>query len=755
MSDHSIIPLALTVLLLPLAGFVLTIFFGKRLPRHGDWLGTILVSGGLACSLLILFRKIGVYASETIATRFTWVDFHSVPGIGPLRIDLGFAIDNLSAIMMAVVMLVSTLVHFFSIGYMRGDVRYSRYFAYLGLFTFSMLVIVLADNLFLLYCGWELVGISSYLLIGHWYEKKSASNAAMKAFIVNRVGDVGFFAGIMILFATFHTFGLEEIFSSMSAGTIPFGSEGWLTAAGVLLFCGAVGKSAQFPLHVWLPDAMEGPTPVSALIHAATMVAAGVYMVARLYPMMTADALVVIAYIGAITALISATIALVQNDIKKVLAYSTISQLGYMVMALGVGAYTAGFFHLVTHAMFKAGLFLGSGSVIHAMHHALHEQHDHETDPQDIRNMGGLRTAMPLTFVTFVCYTLAISGFPLTSGFLSKDAVLGGTLAFGSLTGDYTIALIAFFVAGLTAFYMFRLLILTFLGSHAKPERLSLVHESPRVMTVPLMVLAGLSTFIVFSINPINAGDSWLTTSVLRPVTVVPAAVASAGIGAFEEAAHATHTTAITLSVLIALLATLLAFVTYYWKRIDADAMAGRLAPFHRFLLNKWYFDELYGKMVVGATLAWSSALSRFDATVVDGFVNGSASWTKALVFGYPDHVKQGKLTSRVYLAVAVIISAGLGLATVEWLWPGDVTFLSGALALAGGILSAGLILFLFWAGAGGFDRYVIDGVVNASAYLSGFGGLLLRKFQTGKVQNYIMFAVMGAMVLYFLFRLL
>jgi NADH-quinone oxidoreductase subunit L len=289
-----------------------------------------------------------------------------------------------------------------------------------------------------------------------------------------------------------------------------------MTAAGILIFCGAVGKSAQFPLHVWLPDAMEGPTPVSALIHAATMVAAGVYLVARTFPLMTADALLVIAYTGAVTAFISATIAIAQNDIKKVLAYSTISQLGYMIMALGVGAYTAGFFHLVTHAMFKAGLFLGSGSVIHGMHHALHHQGDHHTDPQDVRNMGGLRQRMPVTFWTFVMYTLAISGVPLTSGFLSKDEILAGTLAFGGLSGHVLIPIIGFLVAGLTAFYMFRVVILTFLGEHKDAHRLEHIHESPKVMTVPLMILAALSVFILFSFDPTGGTKGWVSHAIER-----------------------------------------------------------------------------------------------------------------------------------------------------------------------------------------------------------------------------------------------
>ena len=320
MSQESLMFLSIAILLLPLVGFVKVAFLGKKLPRQGDWLETLAITVSLLLSLLVLYQKLTLYHAETLSLNFTWIDFREVPGIGPLKIVLGFSVDNLAAIMLVVVTLISTLVHFFSVGYMQGDVRYSRYFAYLGLFSFSMLMIVLANNLFLLYVGWELVGLSSYLLIGHWYEKKSASDAGMKAFITNRIGDVGFFVGIMILFGTFHTFGLAEIFEHVKAGTLPFGSEWWLTAAGVLIFCGAVGKSAQFPLHVWLPDAMEGPTPVSALIHAATMVAAGVYLVARTFPLFTADALLVIAYIGAITAFISATIAVAQNDIKKVLA---------------------------------------------------------------------------------------------------------------------------------------------------------------------------------------------------------------------------------------------------------------------------------------------------------------------------------------------------------------------------------------------------------------------------------------------------
>ncbi|MDI6401971.1 NADH-quinone oxidoreductase subunit L, partial [Balneolaceae bacterium ANBcel3] len=474
---------ALTAFFLPLAGFLLLIFFGKRLPRQGDWLGTLLVSASLLLSLMILFGRPS--GDEALTATWTWAVFGGIPGMDTVVVELGIMIDTLSSIMLVVVTLISTLVHFFSMGYLKGDIRYSRYFAYLGIFTFSMLGIVLTHNLLMMYIFWELVGLSSYLLIGHWYEKKSASNAAMKAFIVNRVGDAGMFIGIMIVFVNFSTFSFDGIFGAVASGDLPFQSQAWLTAAGVLIFCGAIGKSAQFPLHVWLPDAMEGPTPVSALIHAATMVAAGVFLVARLFPLFTADALLIIAYVGAFTALLAASIAITQNDIKKVLAWSTISQLGYMVMALGAGAFAAGFMHLVTHAAFKAGLFLGSGAVIYAMHEALHKQHDHHTDPQDIRNMGGLKSKLPVTYFTFLLFTLAISGVPFTSGFLSKDEILAGTLAFSTLNGHYLLPVIAFIVAGMTAFYMFRLLILTFHGKPADEKRLSLMEEVPYVMTIP------------------------------------------------------------------------------------------------------------------------------------------------------------------------------------------------------------------------------------------------------------------------------
>lgn len=753
MSHETILQLSVVILLLPLLGFTLLIFFNKRLPRQGDWLETGILFLALGLSLLVFGVKMVNYRYETLQATFTWVNFGNVPGFGPMKLELGIMVDNLAAIMLVVVNIVSALVHLFSIGYMHGDVRYGRYFAYLGIFTFSMLGIVITNNFWMMYVFWELVGLSSYLLIGHWFEKKSASDAAKKAFVVNRVGDIGMFTGIMILFATFQTFTFSTIFESIQSGSIPLGSEAWLTAAGILIFCGAIGKSAQFPLHVWLPDAMEGPTPVSALIHAATMVAAGVYLVARTFPMMTADALMFIAYIGAITAFISATIAIAQNDIKKVLAYSTVSQLGYMVMGLGVGAYTAGFFHLVTHAMFKAGLFLGSGSVIHAMHHALHHAGDHHTDPQDIRNMGGLRSKMPITFWTFLMYTLAISGIPLTSGFLSKDEILAGTLAFGSLTGHTIISIIGFLVAGLTAFYMFRLVIVVFFGEHKDHHRIEAVHESPKTMTIPLIVFAVLSFFAFYSPNPFGAASGWFFDAIRRPESVVPAAVAAAGIESFEEALHHSHSLAMILSLTVAGLGILIAFATYYWKKISADAVADRLKPLHAFFLNKWYFDELYEWMFVGGTKGLARVFAWFDNRIIDGIVNGVGSWTKAITLGKKQNWEEGSIASMFYLGVTGAISLYVGWIAGAAMMPFGASI--GTMIGYGllGLAVAGLTFFLFYVGVGGFDNSIVDGLVNATAYLAGFFGLLTRRVQTGKVQTYLAFVILGVMVFFLWFR--
>ncbi|MBM2816961.1 MAG: dehydrogenase subunit [Ignavibacteria bacterium] len=516
MGHNTLLILATIVLLLPLASFLILVTNRKRLPgRSAGIIGTSFIGIGLILSIIIAAHKMVTFKMlPMIQYKFDWFTVGNIP------VKVGIGIDNITGIMLIVVMLISFLVHLFSVEYMRDDVRFSRYFAYLGVFTFSMLGIVIANNFFFMYIFWELVGLSSYLLIGHWYEKDSASNAAKKAFITNRIGDLGFFIGIMILYFSYNSFMFDEIFTKINYGILPFDSGTMLTVAGILIFCGAIGKSAQFPLHVWLPDAMEGPTPVSALIHAATMVAAGVYMTARVFPMFTGWALIFIAYTGAITAFIAATIAITQNDFKRVLAYSTVSQLGYMIMGLGVGAFTNGFFHLVTHAWFKACLFLASGSVIFAMHKAAHHFNDHHTDAQDIRNMGGLRKTMPLTYYTFLMATIAICGVPFTSGFLSKDGILAGTLAYAQLNGHWLIPIIGFSAAGMTAFYMFRLAIVAFHGQ-PKTEIAGHTKENNWVIVFPLVLLATLSLWFFYSGNPLDPSKGWFHEKVKPQPTAV------------------------------------------------------------------------------------------------------------------------------------------------------------------------------------------------------------------------------------------
>jgi NADH-quinone oxidoreductase subunit L len=685
-----------------------------------------------------LIGKLTIFPDiDYIQLKITWFALSE-----NFKVNVGIGIDNLSALMLIVVTLISFLVHVFSIEYMFDDKRYTRYFAYLGLFTFSMLGIVITNNFLFMYVFWELVGLSSYLLIGFWYEKDSAANAGKKAFIVNRIGDLGFFIGILMVFFAFGSFLFDDIFNAnnvnaLASKTLPFGLDPgtFLTISGVLLFCGAIGKSAQFPLHVWLPDAMEGPTPVSALIHAATMVAAGVFLVARIFPMLTANALTIIAYFGAITAFISATIAITQNDFKKVLAYSTVSQLGYMVMGLGVGAFTMGFFHLVTHAWFKACLFLASGSVIHAMHHSMHKAGDHHTDPQDINNMGGLRRTMPLTYITFLIATLAISGVPFTSGFLSKDGILAGTLAFGSLTGHWLIPIIGFLSAGITAFYMFRLTIVAF---HGKPKTsiASHTHENKFVIVMPLVVLAVLSFWFFYSPDPSDGAKGWFAHSLPQPKTAVinyqfqhlvrfdqlhlsdnqeshnsneaghnessnvtndehqghsesHASVghtASHGDNHFQEVMHSYHWTTIGFSLTIAGLGILFAFMVYQFKLFSAENMSKQMVRLYTFSYRKWYFDEIYQATVVNGTVGLAKLLAWFDLYVIDGIVN---------LF----HV-----------------------------------------------ISRGLAYFI-----GHFDNIVIDGIVNLIAKITGLLGAIFRKFQTGRVQTYVIFVIIAIIVLIYL----
>jgi len=593
---------ALFILLLPLAAFVVQIFIGKRLPRKGDWLPTSAMIAAFLLAVPIFVEALSTYEPGYVIARETWnwLDFGSV------QISFGIMIDNLTAIMLVVVTLVSSLVHLYSIGYMQDDPKYNRYFAYLSLFSFSMLGLILVDNFFGIYVFWELVGLSSYLLIGFWFEKKSAANASKKAFITNRVGDVGMFAGIMIIFSTIGSFTFESVFVGVANGQL---AGTMLTVTGILIFLGAVGKSAQFPLHVWLPDAMEGPTPVSALIHAATMVAAGVYMVGRVFLLFTPDALLIIAYIGTITAFMAATIAIVQKDIKRVLAFSTISQLGYMMVGIGTGGYTAGLMHLTTHAMFKALLFLGSGSVIHALH------------TQDMTEMGGLRKKAPITFYTFLIGTLALSGVPPFSGFWSKDAILASALEFGMLHSAHIgIFVIMALSAGITAFYMFRVIYMTFTGEPRDKGKYDRAHESPLIMTIPLAILA------LIAANPVWG---WFKGLIVKPeLSDYGAGVAQISHLGGHDVAHTAHTGAMITSILVAGSGILLAATVYYWKKISAESWAKRLKPIYNLLWNKYYVDEFYRATFINGTLFKARLLAAFDGKVIDAVVNGAARLT-------------------------------------------------------------------------------------------------------------------------------
>ncbi len=672
------ITLALYIWLLPLLAFVIQIFLGKRLPRKGDWVSVGAIGISFVLAVVMFIRMLLHYDPEFAAHAvIPWIN------AGAFKISMGMYVDNLTVVMAMVVATVSFVVHIYSIGYMEGDPRYNRFFAYLSLFSFSMFGLIFFDNLFGIFMMWELVGLCSYLLIGFYFEKDSASNAGKKAFITNRVGDWGFLIGLLIVFTTLGTFNLIDIHELVAQGKL---SGGLLTAAGVLLFCGAIGKSAQFPLHIWLPDAMEGPTPVSALIHAATMVAAGVYLMARISFMLSIDAMLVVAYIGGFTSLFAATIAITQNDIKRVLAYSTISQLGYMIMAIGVGAYQAGFFHLVTHAMFKAGLFLGSGSVIHAMHHAMHKVGVDE-DPNDIRLMGGFKNKMPVTYYTFLIFTLALSGIPFFSGFLSKDAILGGTLAFAMAQSNpihYLLPFFGFTAAIITAFYMFRLVIKTFYGEPKRPDLYEHIHESPKVMTGPLVTLASLSIWIVFtlpSINPLTAEHGWYYHLVQKPESAVHGALAPTEIP--EHIEHVAHVNGMLISIVFALSGILLAFMFYFWKKWDVEALTKKIRPLYDLSYHKYYFDEIYNATFVRGLLLWNNMLAWFDGHIIDGIVNGSAFVVR------------------------------------------NVSKFSGI-----------------------FDLGFVDGLVNATARLINRVGQTARKIQTGQVQYYILGALAGLVLI-------
>jgi NADH-quinone oxidoreductase subunit L len=596
----------------PLLGAALQLFFGRRFSNRA----VSAVSVGLPG--LSFLWAVGCFAqflrlSESYhhVSLYTWLPagaFHLSNGslVNHLDVKVGMQLDPLSCVMMLVVTGVGFLIHVYSIGYMAHEGGYYRFFGYLNLFMFSMLVLVLADNYLMMFVGWEGVGLCSYLLIGFYFLRKSASDAGIKAFIVNRIGDAAFLLGVMLLVVTFGTLDFHSITEAARSGQFPVGS-GVITTICILLFIGATGKSAQIPLYVWLPDAMEGPTPVSALIHAATMVTAGVYMVARsnaLY-VLSPTALGLVAGIGAATAIWAASIGLVQNDIKRVLAYSTISQLGYMFLACGVGAFAAGIFHLMTHAFFKALLFLGSGSVIHAL-----------SGEQDMRKMGALWHKIPTTAKTMLVATLAISGAPLLSGFFSKDEILWQS--FSSPYGNKLLWAVAVVTAGMTAFYMFRLFFLTFAGDSRVPHEVEHhIHESPSSMTVPLICLAVGAVGAGYVGWPkVLGGPNWFG-KFLDPVFENPALRPALEYTWNQEFGL------MLLSVAIAFVGFFFAYRWYVKQPGIADRVAAAAGAGYRLLLHKYYVDEIYDALFVNRVKDLGSALAAFDLGVVDGGVNG------------------------------------------------------------------------------------------------------------------------------------
>ena len=625
------IDLMYLTVLLPLLGFIINGAFGSKISaiggsasdRRNEKVIGIIGSGVIGLSFLItiiaFFQTLALPVEErkTIINLFTWLKVSSL--------DVGFAyqVDQLSLIMALIVTGVGFIIHIYSIGYMRGDKGFWRFFAYMNLFIFAMMNLILADNFVLLFLGWEGVGLCSYLLIGFWYDKKfeksTTSDAAKKAFVVNRIGDFGFLLGMFLIYLTFNSLNFNEVFTRASAFGVP---ETTFAFIAIFLFIGATGKSAQIPLFVWLPDAMAGPTPVSALIHAATMVTAGVYMVARCSIIFASAPaiLTVVAVIGTLTALFAATIGIVQNDIKKVLAYSTISQLGYMFLAMGVGAFSAGIFHVMTHAFFKALLFLGAGSVIHSMHHE-----------QDIQHYGGLRKHMPKTAGTFLIAALAISGIPPLSGFFSKDEILWYSFA----NGGFLFWLIGALTAFITAFYMFRLYFLTFEGKerfgHEKPastrsNRGEHPHESPNVMVIPLIILAVLSAiggFIgipeIFSGEHGNIFHGWL-----EPVFKN----AERKLAIYGLHTHFQEILLMTISVAGAAGSIFFARYIYLRKPSIASGTAKKFKSIYNLLWNKYFVDELYDATVINPIVKTSdSFLWRIaDNKIIDGLVNGIAS---------------------------------------------------------------------------------------------------------------------------------
>jgi NADH-quinone oxidoreductase subunit L len=694
--------------LFPLLGFLFNFTVGVRvLTRrgHGEGQGhghgeahhdaPSPIVGIVACASVALSFLVAVAAvvrskaapDHVLLERlWSWIPggpAETAAGASPFSVDWAYMVDPLSSVMLLVVTFVGFLIHVYSIGYMSHDPGYARYMSYLNLFMFAMLTLVLGANYLVLFVGWEGVGLCSYLLIGFWFDKQSASDAGKKAFIVNRIGDAGFALGVFLIFFTFGSLDFRTVMAAAAEMPVEHAWGGTLTVIALLLFVGACGKSAQIPLYVWLPDAMEGPTPVSALIHAATMVTAGVYMVARSAAIYShaPNAMLVVAFVGAATAIMAATIGLVQNDIKRVLAYSTVSQLGYMFLACGVGAFAAGIFHLMTHAFFKALLFLGSGSVIHAL-----------SGEQDMRRMGGLKEKLPWTHRTMLIGCLAIAGVPLLAGFFSKDEILWSAFKIGGY-GRWVWGM-GFAVAALTAFYMFRLYHMTFSGTfRGTPEQEHHLHESPTSMVFPLQVLAVGSIVAGFLGVPALLGGpigfpNWFE-HYLEPV-FEPAHHALREVFAAGVPGHDVEWMLMGASVAIAFVGIGVAWAFYRKHPEIPERLAGSLAGLHRLLLNKYYVDELYGKIFVrGLALGGGQTLHGVDRYVVDG---GDGE-----------------------------VRGGLGVNGVAWATRDVVARVSN-----------------LW------DRYVVDGLVNFTAAVFDNFSYVFRAVQNGLVQSYALAMLIG-----------
>lgn len=613
--SQNYIVLAILAGLLPVAGF-LRVLFIKNTSRAFFYA----IAGISASFIISAYLFTAVWNNQTIHYQADWFT------IGNTTISIGILINNLAALMMVLVTGISLLVHIYSLAYMKNDPLIHRYCGYLGLFCGCMLLLVIADNLMVLYMAWELVGFSSYLLIGFWFTKDAAAIAAKKAFIMNRIGDIGFLIGLFIVYTQFGTFDIQKLFGDQglvgsailhngvwiaASGQLP---AMWLTVAGIAFFMGAAAKSAQFPLHTWLPDAMEGPTSVSSLIHAATMVAAGVFLVARIFPLFNETVLLFIAVTGVFTAFLAATIALTQNDIKRVLAFSTISQLGFMMLAMGTGSVAGGIFHLATHAFFKCLLFLAAGAIIHELGH-VKEKENVDFDTQDIRLMGGLRKYMPVTFYTMVVASLALVGLPFTSGYLSKDAILIHSFEWAESRGGLykIIPYTALLVSWLTAFYISRLIFKVFFGEWRLQKKLNTIfslHESPAQMKYPMIILAAFSLFFVFSYHPLLFEKSWI-------------------LGGFDQAEslqriNAFHTI---IPATVNLISLLIMYLCYRWYVKPGFDGVTQSNFFYRLSERQWYFDMIYDSLIVKPVTQLWTIVYWFERRVVDGIVNLAGSF--------------------------------------------------------------------------------------------------------------------------------